>query len=257
MKAIVLSAGRGTRLLPWTQDIPKCLIPVDGEQSVLEVQLQTLAACGIRDVTVMAGFGAQHVESFLHSNPVPGLRTNLAFNPFYDVSDNLVTCWLARAEMFEDFVLLNGDTLFEPAVLKLLLASVPAPLTLAVNEKDEYDADDMKVKLDRWRQLRAVGKTLEGEVDAESIGLMVFRGEGPKRFRQILEQEIRKPAGLKAWYLSAVGQMARSTRVDVASITGLWWGEIDSPEDLADVRTALDPAQIPEAPARAAGGCGA
>ncbi len=243
MKAIILSAGRGTRLLPLTTDVPKCLLTVDGERTLLEIQLATLAACGVRRATVMVGFAARRVESFLRRNPVPGISSRAIYNPFYADTENLVTCWLARSEMVEDFILLNGDTLFEVALLDRLLASPPAPLTLATDEKAAYDDDDMKVSLNGGRRLRAVSKTLEPSiVDAESIGLMVFRGDGPRLFRNTLKQAVQNPSALSAWYLSVVERLAQGVRVETEAMTGLWWQEIDSPADLAEARAALDPA---------------
>ena len=241
MKAIVLSAGRGTRLLPWTTDIPKCLVEVDGKRSLLEVQLSTLAACGVREATVLVGFGASQVEAFLRDDPVPGIRGRTIYNPFYALTENLVTCWMARSEMVEDFVLLNGDTLFEPAVLDRLLESPVAPLTLAIDKKAAYDDDDMKVSLNGGRRLWAVSKTLDpSAVDGESIGLMVFRGDGPRLFHDALEQAVRSESALSAWYLSVVEQLAQRARIETAAITNLWWREIDTPSDLADVRATLD-----------------
>ncbi|MDJ0849879.1 MAG: phosphocholine cytidylyltransferase family protein [Myxococcota bacterium] len=239
MKAIILSAGQGSRLLPYTERTPKCLLPVLGERSVLEFQLAALAECGIREVSVMVGFAAEQVESLVDSKPVDGLQIRTQYNPFYDTTDNLVTCWLARPEMFGEFVLLNGDTLFEPEVLRRLLDSARAPVTLAVNQKPEYDADDMKVTLEGQR-LTAVGKQLEPEAThAESIGLMCFRNRGPAEFRGALERAVRTSRGRKAWYLSVISSLAQSLTVETTLINGLWWGEIDGPEDLHAVRAEL------------------
>lgn len=237
MKAIILSAGQGRRLLPLTRSCPKCLLPVDGERSVLEVQLRVLAECGVTNATVMVGFGAEQVEQLLATRPLPEIRVKSIYNPFYTTTDNLVTCWLARPEMDQDFLLLNGDTLFGHPVLERLLNAPTAPLTVAINEKSEYDDDDMKVSLNGGRRLRAVGKTLDRDtVDGESIGLMMFRGEGVEGFRAALDCAIREPDALRAWYLSVVNGMAEASSVETAAISGLWWGEVDSPDDLADVR---------------------
>jgi choline kinase len=139
-----------------------------------------------------------------------------------------------------DFVLLNGDTLFETAVLERLLSSPPAPLTLAVNQKAAYDDDDMKVAVDAHGRLRAVGKTLDPAiVNGESIGLMFFRGEGPRIFRDALEVAVSEPGSLRAWYLSVVNRIAWRTRVATSFISGLWWGELDTPDDLEQVRAAF------------------
>jgi choline kinase len=163
------------------------------------------------------------------------------FNPFYSVSDNLATCWLAQEWMQDDFIILNGDTLFEPAVARRLLASDDAVLTLAVNEKDAYDDDDMKVSMHDSTRLVAVGKTLDPRiVDGESIGLMLFREEGGRQFKSVLERAVRESGAVNRWYLSAVNELAQTTDVATLSITGLWWGELDSADDLAFLRASLN-----------------
>jgi L-glutamine-phosphate cytidylyltransferase len=238
MKAIVLSAGQGRRLLPLTVEEPKCLLSVDVDRSILELQLQALASCGIERVCIMVGFGAARVERFLAMHRIKPLEVRTRYNPFFATSNNLVTCWLAMAEMTEDFVLLNGDTLFEPKILRRLLASPPAPVTLTIDRKAEYDEDDMKVSLVGDRRLIAVGKTLPAtETNGESVGLMLFRGTGVEAFRGTLEAAIRHPAALQQWYLSVINTMAGPLRVEAELIKGLWWAEIDTPEDLRRART--------------------
>jgi len=253
MRAIVLSAGQGKRLLPLTAEIPKCLLPVDGNRNVLQLQLEALARCGISRATVVSGFGVERVERFLAGMPPIGLDVDCLFNPFFAVSDNLATCWVAREAMCEDFVLLNGDTLFEAGVLRRLLASPPAPIRVAIDHKDAYDEDDMKVSLDDDGRLVAIGKALKPEiVHGESIGMLCFRGAGVRRFRAAVERAMRRPEALRAWYLSVVNSLAQEGCVETASIRGMWWREIDSHEDLAGVRQSLG--SRPAGRARAAGG---
>lgn len=248
MKAIILSAGQGKRLRPHTEDTPKCLLPVRGDEPVLEVQLRALADCGVERAVVLVGFGAEKVERFVAQRAPAGIRVETVFNPFYAVADNLATCWLAQEYMSDEFLILNGDTLFEPAVLRRLLASPPAPLTLAINHKDAYDDDDMKVSLSEDGHLVGVGKTLDPRiVDAESIGLMFFRRDGAVRFRRVVNRAVRREEATRLWYLSIVNEMAQECRVTTAAITGLWWGELDSPEDLAQLRADLTDAPKEEA----------
>src|SRR3546814_7723278 len=89
---------------------------------------------------------------------------------------------MARAEMEGGFLLLNGDTLFEPEIARRLIAAPPAPVTLTIDRKPAYDSDDMKVVVDGDR-LREVGKTLPPErVNGESIGFSRFDAEGAQWF---------------------------------------------------------------------------
>lgn len=238
MKAIILSAGQGKRLLPLTREEPKCLLPIDNHRSVLELQLEVFEHCGIENITVMIGFGAARVEHFLARYSTCRLQIHTRYNPFFATSNNLATCWLAIPEMTEDFILLNGDTVFEPTILHSLLAASPAPVTLTIDQKDTaYDDDDMKVSLNGGRRLKAVGKLLPASLThGESIGLMRFCGRGVEAFRTALERAMRDPEGLHKWYLSVIDSMAGYEQVEAVSIKGQWWGEIDTPEDLANVR---------------------
>ena len=102
MKAIIVSAGQGKRLLPHTANKPKCLLTVLDEHTVLEMQLRALAHCGFTEACIMVGYGEDQVERCLSSLSIPGLEIHTQFNPFFDISDNLATVWLARPEMSED-----------------------------------------------------------------------------------------------------------------------------------------------------------
>jgi L-glutamine-phosphate cytidylyltransferase len=238
MKAVVLSAGQGKRLLPLTEASPKCLLPVRGDEPILGWQLRALARAGVDRALVVIGFGAERVEAWLAANPIPGLACETLFNPFYQSSDNLISCWLARGAMSEDFLLLNGDTIFEDAVLARVLDAPPAPITLAIDRKQSYDDDDMKVSLDPSGRLLAVDKWLaRATVGGESIGLLSFRGSGPKLFGTALEEAVRRPEAMRQWYLSVIHRIAQVSAVETASVRGLWWREIDSRADLDGARS--------------------
>jgi choline kinase len=230
-KAIILSAGQGRRLSPLTDTRPKCLIELSGA-SVLRWQLRHLAAAGLQEAVVVTGFGADAVDAEIAAYPVPGLSVRTVFNPFYSVSDNLATCWMIRQEMDDSLLLLNGDTLFEPAIARRLLTAPAAPITLAVDRKASYDADDMKVRSD-GSALLEIGKTI-AVYDAESIGFLRFSREGAVAFRETVEAAMHRPEGLKRWYLSVIDQVARETgEVTIESIEGLGWAEMDFHEDIA------------------------
>ncbi len=227
----------GRRLRPTTEELPKCLLPVHVDLPVLELQLRALAHCGIRQVTVMVGYGVEKVEHFLATRPHTDIQVQTRYNPFFATTNTMVTCWLAIPEMTEEFVLLNGDTLFETEILRQVLAAPRAPLTMAIDQKGQYDDDDMKVALNGGRRLKAVGKTLPSStIDGESLGLMVFRQKGVSAFQAALNKAIRDPAALRQWYHDIINHLTDSLQVETVLIRGLWWQEIDTPEDLAEAR---------------------
>jgi L-glutamine-phosphate cytidylyltransferase len=236
VKIVILGAGQGKRLLPLTVDVPKALLDIHG-RSLIGRQIDAFVACGLKQFVVVTGYGAQAMEEALDAIAVEhGIEIRTVYNPFYAVADNLASCWMARTEMDDDFVQVNGDTLFRAELVRSLLKASDAEGTAAINRKARYDGDDMKVMLDGGR-LTEVGKTLPLEaVDAEAIGLYVFRGKGPGLYREVLERAMREPAGLKQWFPAAVGQLAKLIDVKVADISGHEWGEVDFPVDLQAAR---------------------
>jgi choline kinase len=227
-KAVILSAGKGSRLLPLTADRPKCLIALSGK-TLLDWQLDVLQAAGVREIVVVTGFREHLVEETAARRT--GVRT--LFNPFYHVADNLGSVWMARGEFDRDLLLLNGDTLVSGPLLARVLAAEAGPIAVTVDEKDDYDSDDMKVLREGDRLLR-IGKALEaGQYNAESIGLLAFRGEGPRLFVEQVERMMRSAEGTRRWYLRAIDALAQAgAEIRTVSIRGEEWQEVDFPEDV-------------------------
>jgi choline kinase len=237
MQAVILSAGQGRRLLPLTADRPKCLIDLHGK-TLLQWQLDALLAAGVGPITVVTGYASDAVAAVIarHYAQQP---VRAQFNPFFQVADNLGSCWIARTAFAGELLLLNGDTVFEPAVVQRLLAAPPAPIRLTIDRKARYDDDDMKVIVDGTRLLR-IGKHLPLDaVDAESIGLLRFSADGAQRFQAAVERALREPDGLRWWYLAVIDRLADEGLVETCSIEGLRWAEVDFPRDLDAARAVV------------------
>lgn len=236
MKVIILGAGQGWRLLPLTAEVPKALLDIGGK-SLIERQIEAFAACGIADFVVVMGYAAARMEAALQAvAETRGVSVRCVFNPFYAVADNLASCWMARAEMTQDFIQVNGDNVFRADLARRLVDAPDAEITVAINHKPAYDADDMKVMLDGER-LTEIGKTLPLEaVDAEAIGCYVFRGAGPARYAAELDDAMRDAAALKQWFPAVIGRLAKKLAVRTLAADGLPWCEVDVPADLQHAR---------------------
>lgn len=229
-RVIILSAGQGRRLGALTERRPKCLIEFSG-RTMLGWQLHHLEAAGVREAVVVTGFGANLVDAEIARTPHGGMKVRTLFNPFFELADNLASCWLARREFDRPVLLLNGDTLFEAAIAQRLISAPDAEITLAIDRKPTYDSDDMKVQTEGSRLL-AIGKSIE-TYDAESIGFLRFSEAGADRFSHAVDEAMRRREGLTRWYLSVIDHVAHTTSaVAVQSIEGLEWGETDFPEDV-------------------------
>ena len=233
MKAIILSAGQGSRLGHMVDDRPKCLIDFSG-RTLLDRQLDTLAANGIDEAVVVTGFHDELIEQAIAARSGgPDVRT--IFNPFYKVADNTGSLYLAREALSGDCLVWNGDTLVSDALMRRVVGNVRQGICVTIDRKDAYDADDMQV-IEEGGRLRAIGKRISEWVNAESIGLLAFRGGGAERFREAIERAMRTSEGTTIWYLRVIHHLAQNGEVWTLDIAGEEWGEVDFPEDVARAR---------------------
>jgi choline kinase len=230
--AILLSAGQGSRMLPLTAERPKCLIDFSGK-SLIAWQIEMLARGGVKRIDVVTGFKTDMVDAHLAQIADPRVTITTQFNPFYQVADNLGSCWIARQAMEGDFLILNGDTLVSEAIVHKVQEGNGWPIAVTVDVKDAYDSDDMKVNRSPDGRLNRIGKTLTAaESNAESIGFLAFRGEGAALFREAVRQAMRTPEGVQHWYLKVIDSLAPTGNVGTLSIEGLGWGEVDFLNDI-------------------------
>ncbi|MGI8704503.1 MAG: NTP transferase domain-containing protein [Sphingomicrobium sp.] len=230
-KAIILSAGQGSRLGHLTDDRPKCLIEFGG-RTLLDRQLDTLAANAVGQAVVVTGFHDDLVEEALaRRSGGPDVRT--IYNPFYQVADNLGSIFLARDELTGDCLVWNGDTLVSDSLMARVIGNDRPGICVTIDRKDSYDEDDMKVAVDPDGRLRAIAKRLPKEdVNGESIGLLAFRSGGAEHFREAIERDMRTSEGTTIWYLRVIHHIAERSDVWTFDISGEEWGEVDFPEDV-------------------------
>jgi L-glutamine-phosphate cytidylyltransferase len=234
MKAIVLSAGQGSRLGHLVDERPKCLIDFNG-RTLLDRQLDTLDANGVDEAVVVTGFHDELVnQAIAGRGGGPAVRT--IYNPFYKVADNTGSLFMAREELAGDCLVWNGDTLVSRELMRRALENRQSGICVTIDRKDSYDEDDMKV-VEKGGRLKAIGKRLPLEtVNAESIGLLAFRSGGAEQFREAIDRAIRTPEGTTIWYLRVIHQIAQSADVWTFDINGEEWGEVDFPADVEAAR---------------------
>ena len=230
MKAIILSAGQGSRLGHLVDEVPKCLIDFNG-RTLLDRQLDTLEANGVHEAVVVTGFHDDRVEEALAKRS-GGPAVRMIFNPFYKVADNTGSLYMAREELEGDCLVWNGDTLVSNALMKRVVANDRSGICVTIDRKQAYDDDDMKVIAAEDGRLRAIGKRIAEGVNAESIGLLAFRSGGAERFRAAIERAMRTTEGTTIWYLRVIHHLAQNSEVWTLDIKGEEWGEVDFPEDV-------------------------
>src|SRR3954466_2869537 len=143
MKAIILSAGQGSRLGHLVDDRPKCLIEFNG-RTLLDRQLDMLEANGVHEAVVVTGFHDELVgEAIARRSGGPRVRT--VFNPFYKVADNTGSLFMAPQGVNGGCLVWNGDTLVSRSLMRKVVANDRSGICVTIDRKESYDEDDMKV----------------------------------------------------------------------------------------------------------------
>ena len=229
-KAIILSAGQGSRLGHLVDDRPKCLIDFGG-RTLLDRQLDALEATGVGEAVVVTGFHDELVnQAIARRSGGPTVRT--VYNPFYKVADNLGSLFMAREQLAGDCLVWNGDTLVSDSLMARVVGNDCPGICVTIDRKDGYDEDDMKVIVADDGRLQAIGKRISKGVNGESIGLLAFSSGGAERFREAIERDMRTPEGTTIWYLRVIHHLAEQSEVWTFDINGEEWGEVDFPEDV-------------------------
>ena len=172
MKAIILAAGRGSRMGPLTDAMPKCMTPLDG-QPLLHRAVATLTGCGIDDVVVVRGYRAQDIEA-------PGVR--YCDNPAWDSTNMLGSLFSNPHEIVGELIISYADIVFETGVVETALAS-PAEIAPVVDVawRGAYEGRTLhptdeaeKVVFGGGSRISRIGKgnVTEAEAEGEFIGML-------------------------------------------------------------------------------------
>jgi choline kinase len=238
---VILAAGAGTRLAPLTDELPKTLLDVAGDRSILDVALANLAAAGIADVVVVTGVCGDRIGARAEAlERRHGVRIELIDNPRAREWNNAYSLWRARAAFGDGMVLVNGDTVHPGAIEEDLLAlSSDAPaagLVLAVDDRKPVRDEAMKVSLTPAGLVGAISKGLAPPAaDGEYVGVALLRPAAAGALADALEATWRRDPSL--YYEDAFQVMVdRGDPVGVAIVGAIDWVEVDDHADLARAR---------------------
>ena len=226
-KAIILSAGQGSRLLPLTATRPKCLIEVGG-RTILDHQLDALFAADVDEVTIVTGYRSEMIDAHIAAR---GNKVSTLLNPRWETSSSIYSVWIARAMMSGNFVLMNGDTVYAPEIIEDAITRALSGVNLLVDTLQQVTLDDMLVAADN-DVIRAVGKMLPNDIATpRSLGVVIGRNEDG-RYRHMLETLIDAPGGKAQFHHSIIDRLAAQQVVHALPANDAQWHEIDRPEDL-------------------------
>jgi choline kinase len=231
---IVLAAGAGRRLAPLTDDLPKTLLPVNGDLTILDIALHNLAAVDLTDVVVVTGFASHQIESRRRDlEDRHGVSLTLVWNERALEWNNAYSLWLAREFFAEGVLLCNGDTIHPVSVEQTLLDTSPREIVLALDDVKTLAHEEMKVVAGPDGTLKQINKALDpASAAGEYIGLARFAPAAATGLAEALEATWQRDTTL--YYEDGFQEYAdRGGLVELAPIGAVTWVEVDDHADLA------------------------
>lgn len=239
MIGLVLAAGAGRRLRPYTDTLPKALVPVDGDKTVLDLTLGNFAEVGLKDAAVVIGYRGEAVrERQAALEKAYGVKLHLVENDKAEEWNNAYSLWCARDVIKEGVILANGDTVHPACVEETLLAARGdgQKIILALDTVKQLADEEMKVITADGRGVRRITKLMDpAEATGEYIGVTLIEPEAAEALADALKATYERDPQL--YYEDGYQELVdRGFQVDVAPIGEVSWVEIDNHDDLAKGR---------------------
>ncbi|MFB4420219.1 sugar phosphate nucleotidyltransferase [Streptomyces sp. QL37] len=236
MIGLVLAAGAGRRLRPYTDTLPKALVPVDGEKTVLDLTLANFAEVGLTEVAVVVGYRKEAVYARKAEFEAKyGVTLTLIDNDKAEEWNNAYSLWCAREVLKQGVILANGDTVHPVSVEKTLLDArgKGRKIVLALDTVKTLADEEMKVITEDGKGVRRITKLMDpATATGEYIGVTLIEPEAAEELADALRTTFERDPDL--YYEDGYQELVnRGFTVDVAPIGEVTWVEIDNHDDLA------------------------
>ncbi|MEU1195188.1 phosphocholine cytidylyltransferase family protein [Streptomyces sp. NPDC005813] len=244
MIGLVLAAGAGRRLRPYTDSLPKALVPVgpagmEDSITVLDLTLGNFAEIGLTEVGIIVGYRKEAVyDRKAALEEKYGLKITLIDNDKAEEWNNAYSLWCGRDALKDGVILANGDTVHPVSVEKTLLAARGdgKKIILALDTVKKLADEEMKVVVHPDKGVQKITKLMEpSEATGEYIGVTLIEGEAAADLADALKTvwETDPQQFYEHGYQELVN---RGFKIDVAPIGAVQWVEIDNHDDLAKGR---------------------
>ena len=223
--AIILAAGKGSRMASYSSLGPKSLLELKGE-ALLSRQLRSFSDAGVKKFVVVGGYMIERLRDFLGKCTYDITILN---NPFFSVTNSIASLWFARNYLEGDVFITNADTYFTSSIYHKLMDN-PSPYVFGVDEGKKNDIDYRVTLADG--EVLDMGKDIpENESMAEYIGIALIRKEGVGLFKGLLEKVVHGGNYNLWWEDLFIELMAKGESISYSNVTGDLWFEIDEVRD--------------------------
>ena len=228
MQAIIMAAGKGSRLSELTNGNPKPFIEIHGKK-LIEYNLEALKKIGVKEIFLVAGYKE---EAF--AEMTAGIKNiKLVYNPFYELMNVIGSFFFGMNYLTDDFLYLHADTLCDPIIYKKMITS-PADIVLPV-DYSAWDAEAMKVRSENGKIIEMSKKMPLDIAEGEFIGMAFIRKKVIPKLRE-KTIEVLKEKRFAEYFESAIQKLIDEGEFDIQAVSteDAFWTEIDFKKDYLD-----------------------
>lgn len=227
MKAVLLAAGLGTRLRPITNEVPKCMVPING-MPIIEKQILNLVENGVKDIYVVAGYKSDVLITFLNDK-YPFVY--VVENNVYDTTNNMFSLYLTmKLVKGNEFLLMNSDVFHDANIEAGLINSSESNMIAC--DYGRYIEESMKITVDGNRIVHISKQITPEDAYATSIDVYKIGIEAGNILFDMCVDIIEKQGNRNSWTEVALDQIFAKIEFNPYKIEGRWF-EIDNHNDLA------------------------
>ena len=231
MKAVIVAAGRSSRLYPLTESTPKSLLQI-GRTSLIERWGALLREVGVEDVVVVVGYHHEKLRAALRD------QARFVLNPFYEQTNNMASLWLAMPYLGNSpFIYLHSDVIYHTALLHRVATDPSGAEIQLLVDFESVDDEAMKVRTAHGRFAESSKAIPRTEAAGEWIGLAQITAAASTALHTSIET-LLAAQHFQAYDTAAFNALAaQGTRFGLIATDGLPWCEIDTPHDLQRARS--------------------
>ena len=228
MKAVILAAGKGSRLKDLTNDTPKCMIDVLG-QPLIDRTISALIGCGVTEIVIVAGYQHEKLTGHLKKR-FHNVRLTFILNPEYQTKENIYSLYLTIPYLADDDVLLlNSDIFCENALLKQAIAEPNN--TMVVDKHVKFTQEATKVMIDESGYISYISKEIPAkQTHGEDIGIIKLLSKSTALYFEQISQMV-KNSNVHIWYPYALNMILTDIKLKPIYTDGMLWEEIDTISD--------------------------
>ena len=231
MKAIILAAGIGSRIKPFTDNCPKCLLKV-GDDTILKMMISHIQDCGINEIVFVVGYLKEQIKNYVKLK-FPDLNAIFVTNHKYAETNTGYSLMLVK-DFIQDsgFIKFDADVVFDKKILKKLI-ECEHENCLCIDKNINIDTEEIKVIFDNQNRILKASKTVNPkDAVGESIGIDKISKETAKLLFKELELMMQDKKNNQEYYEGAYERLIeKNVPFYALDITGLKWVEIDTRED--------------------------